>query len=85
MKMIVNGIIQFKGQTIVSGHSNWNDNLQYKIGDIISDGTRQWKITEVDKIHQGSFGVPDTRYHNLKIEPIGHDEMPNIKDALIKE
>lgn len=83
--MIVDGAIELKGQLIITGLSTWKDNLQHAPGDILTDGTRQWAVVEVDKIHQGCFDLPRCRYHALKVKPIGHDQMPEMKSVLTKQ
>jgi hypothetical protein len=84
--MTVMGIFHIKKiGTVVSGHSPWKDNLSYKIGDIVICGDKQWKVVGVDRFHQGCFGIPDVRYHGLKLEPIGHDEQPKENDVLITQ
>jgi hypothetical protein len=82
--MIVDGIFEgVKIGTIVTGHSNWQDNLTHKVGDVLTCETKQWTIIGVERIHQGCFGAPKDRYHALKLDPIGHDTMPAEGDILV--
>lgn len=83
--MIVDGIFGLKDRVIITGNSKWEDELRYCIGDVVSDGTKQWKITDVSSIHQGCFDLPEHRYHAVMVEPIGHDEMPKVSDVLTKQ
>lgn len=83
MKVI--GIFTFKnGSKAVSGSSLWDDNLTHKIGDTLICGEKKWQVVAVDHIHQGCFGVPTTRWHALKLQPIDHNDLPNIDDVLVK-
>jgi hypothetical protein len=81
--MIVDGVFNLKGEIVVSGNSKTNDNINHKIGDVLSDETKQWKVIAISKIHQGCFGFSSpTRMHLLKLEPINHLEQPKINDVL---
>jgi hypothetical protein len=82
--MIVDGTFQLKGDLVVDGHSDWDDNLSHKVGDILNCGSKQWEVIAVDRIFQGCFGRPSVRHHTLKLKPIGHSDMPIIGDVLIK-
>ena len=78
--MEVTGLYNLKKLGIViSGVTAWED----EVDEIVSCGDKQWKIVKVDRVHQGCWGVPKTRLHNLKLEPIGHDSQPNVGDILI--
>ena len=82
--MKVDDLFTFRdGSIAVCGLTPWDDNVFHTVGDIVSCGTKQWKITAVDKIHQGSFGVPTMRHHAFKLEPIGHTDWPNKGDILL--
>jgi hypothetical protein len=83
--MKVNGIFKLKdGSKIVGGDSLWDDNITHKVDDILVCGDKRWQVVAVEHIHQGCFVVPITRWHALKLQPIGHDDLPNINDVLVK-
>jgi hypothetical protein len=84
--MKITGIFTFNnGTKVVSGISPWNDNLRHKPNDILVCGDKQWKVIEVAKIFQGCFMSPDTRQHELKLQPINHNDMPNEGDILTRK
>lgn len=82
--MKVDGIFNIKVRgKVITGATPWNDNVQYKIGDVLTCGDKKWKVVAVDRIHQGCFSVPTTRYHGLQLEPIDHADQPQVGDDLI--
>jgi hypothetical protein len=73
-----------KGTKIIDGESPWNVNLTHMEGQILSCGAKQWRVSKVDKIHHCCFvGTPQTRRHCLILEPLGHQDQPNVGDILI--
>lgn len=83
--MKVDGIFNIKGRgKVITGATPWEDKVFHKLGDILVCGDRKWRVTGVDSIHQGCFGfAPTTRMHGLQLEPIDHNEQPNIGDDLV--
>jgi hypothetical protein len=83
--MKVDNIFTLKdGSKAISGFSLWDDNISHKVGDTLIYGEKKWQVVAVDKIIQGCFGRPTTRYHALKLQPIDHDDLPNPGDILVK-
>lgn len=84
--MKVDIVYTFKDKSVaITGDTPWEDEVSFKVGEIIHCGEKRWRITDVNHCHQGCFGVPDNRYHGLKIEPIDHSEYPNKGDDIEKE
>lgn len=84
--MIVKGIFHHSdGSKTVDGLSPWRANIQHQVGDILTCGNRQWKVVAVSYWRQGCFGEPINRFHTLKLEPIGHSDLPNEGDELVKD
>ena len=83
--MIVDGVFNLKNIKVITGSTPWEDNIQHKIGDVLTCGDKKWKVSAVDKMHQGCFGVSttSTRHHGLKLDPIDHDSQPQVGDDLI--
>jgi hypothetical protein len=84
MKVVSVINIQARGPC-VCGESPWEEGLEHKMGDVLSCGEKQWRVRGLSLIHQSCFGAPKTKYHNLLLEPIGHDEQPNVGDELVKQ
>jgi len=83
--MKVFDILKLKdGIKVVCGESLWDDNITHKVDDILVCGEKRWQVVSVDHLHQGCFGVPTTRWHALQLQPIGHSDLPNIDDILVK-
>jgi hypothetical protein len=82
--MKVDGIFNIKKRgKVITGSSPWEDKVYHKIGDILICGEKRWRVVAVDSIHQGCFSVPTTRWHGLQLEPIDHEDQPNIGDELL--
>jgi hypothetical protein len=82
--MKITGLFNIKKRGIVvCGISPWQDNIQHKLGDILTCGTKQWRVIAVDHFRQGCFYTPKDRMHSLQLEPVGHNSQPNIDDELI--
>lgn len=81
----ITGIFKLKnGDRVVSGESPWDNEVQLNVNDVLVCGSKQWKIIAIDRIYQGCFGAPTFRQHALKLNPIGHNDMPNEKDILVR-
>jgi hypothetical protein len=78
-------IIRHGGKTVIMGRSPWENYLTHRVGEILSYGSKQWRVTAVNRIIQGCFGIPENRMHLLELEPIDHYEMPKEHDLLAKE
>jgi|HubBroStandDraft_5_1064220.scaffolds.fasta_scaffold17562_3 hypothetical protein len=84
--MEVTGVFSLKdGRRVICGESLWEHNITHKVGDILVCGSKRWAVKAVERFHQGCFGIPTLRYHGLYLEPLEHNDMPNIKDILVKE
>jgi hypothetical protein len=85
--MKVDAIFNIKGRgKVITGITLWGDNVFHTLGQTLTCGDRAWRVVAVDKFHRECFGMllpTDMRYHGLQLEPIDHDEMPNIGDELI--
>jgi hypothetical protein len=68
---------------VITGLTLWQDNIIHNTGDVLSCGTKKWKVIAVDRIQQGCFRVPTIRYHSIRLEPIDHLDCPNIGDHLM--
>lgn len=73
------------GIKVISGLSDWNDNIYHEIGDILVCGSQKWKVTDVSYIIQGCFGIPTHREHDLCLQPVDHEDQPNVGDILVSE
>lgn len=83
--MKVTGFFTLKDDSkVVDGVSLWEDNISHKVDDILVCGEKQWRIVDVSHIFQGCFVAPKWRDHSVKLEPIDHNDLPNIGDVLIK-
>jgi hypothetical protein len=83
--MIVDVIFQLKDGPVIGGYSNWDADITHRVGDILKCGIKEWEVIAVDRIYQGCFGRPTHRHHNLKLKPIGNNDMPIKGDILIKQ
>jgi hypothetical protein len=82
--MKIHGVFDLKIRgKVVAGRSPWTDNVWHKIGDVLICGDKKWRVIAVDTIFQGCFSIPTTRMHGLQLEPIDHNEQPNIGDDLV--
>ncbi len=83
-QMKITGIFHIKQRgPLISGVSDWQDNLSHKNGDILSCGDKKWRVIAVDRFYQGCFGIPKERYHGLQLQPIDHSDQPKEGDVLI--
>lgn len=55
--MIINHIMQVKDFKAISGKTLYDENIEYGIGDILQCNNKKWKVINVSKIHQGSWGT----------------------------
>lgn len=69
---------------VFTGKSRWDDEVYHRIGDILACGSKKWKVIGVSHLRQGCFSVPTTRLHSVKLEPIDHDEFPQVGDVLLQ-
>lgn len=68
-------IFKFKdGRTVITLYTPWNENVSFQKGEIVSINSYQWKIKDINRMHQGCFGfAPEKRIHTFMIEPVEHD------------
>ena len=82
--MLVIGIFTFSnGTKAISGETIWEDNVSHRVGQVLTCGSKQWKVVAINRIYQGCFSKPEKRYHDLKLEPINHTDQPNVDDRLV--
>jgi hypothetical protein len=68
---------------LFTGKSRWEDEVYHQNGDVLSCGSKKWRVTAVSHFRQGCFGVPQYRLHSLKLEPIDHTDFPQVGDVLV--
>jgi hypothetical protein len=85
--MKINYSFPFKNgfQFMIDGSTLWNDNVVFNIGDILVCGDKKWKMVGINPIFEGCFGIPKYRTHLLELEPLNHQERPQVGDLLEKE
>jgi hypothetical protein len=69
--------------TLFTGKSRWEDEVYHRIGDVLTCGSKKWKVIAVSHFRQGCFGIPQYRLHSLKLEPIDHEDFPQVGDVLV--
>ena len=68
---------------VFTGKSRWEDEVYHRISDVLTCGSKKWRVTSVDRFRQGCFTVPTTRLHGIQLEPIDHDEFHQVGDVLL--
>lgn len=82
--MEVTHIYDIKGLgKLFTGKSRWEDEVYHRNGDILSCDSKQWRVTAVSHFRQGCFSVPRYRLHSIKLEPIDHQDFPQVGDILL--
>jgi hypothetical protein len=71
--------------TIITVVNPTDDNVSLRIGEVLSNGSKQWKVKAVERWHMGCFTYSPIQRHNLKLEPIDHSDMPAEGDELVKQ
>jgi len=84
--MKVDGVFTFqKIGTIITVISPTDNVPSLRVGEVLSNGSKQWKIKAVECVHMGCFSYSPTQRHNLKLDPIEHSDMPAEGDVLVKQ